>query len=52
VPAIRTPAASTQADGAIATTAIPAVATTPASTATIRGPARLVRPALTVIAAQ
>ena len=51
-PAIKMPAASTGAEDATATVAIPRVATIPASTATRRGPHRGVRIKLPTIAAQ
>lgn len=51
-PATSTPTASTQAEGASAMMEIPSVATTPAATATRRGPMRSVSSRLAVIAAQ
>ncbi len=51
-PAIRMPAARTGPDCATATTAMPAVATTPAATATRRAPTRSVMTRAMVIAAQ
>jgi hypothetical protein len=51
-PAISTPAASAPADGAAATVARPTAATTPADTATRRGPQRAVAMMLSPMARQ